>query len=115
MEIDESLPYIIGGKEYQDVAVINNEDIVPYKDISSGYIRYKDKVQEVSDLKVQERCVRYDYKVIAIAPFHNCIAFFKNDSFLKKLQMLEELKEDNIYELKNKIHWNKTEDVCMRL
>ena len=115
MEIDESLPYIIEDEEYQVVAVINNEDIVPYEKISSGFIRYKGEVQKVSDLNVQERYVRYDYKVIAIAPFHNCIAFFKNDSFLKKLQMLEELKEDNIYELKNKIHWNKTEDVCMRL
>lgn len=115
MEIDESLPYIIEDEEYQVVAVINNEDIVPYEKISSGFIRYKGEVQKVSDLNVQERYVRYDYKVIAIAPFHNCTVFVKNDSFLKELQMLEELKEDDIYELKNKINWNITEDVCMRL
>ena len=36
-------------------------------------------------------------------------------SFLKKLQSVELLKEEDIYALKEKIHMNRTYDVYMRL
>ena len=86
IEIDESLPYVIEGEKYQVVAVIENEKIVPYNDISSGYVRYNGKVKKVSELNIQERYVTNDYKVIAIAPFHSCTIIEKNDRFLENLQ-----------------------------
>ena len=72
LEVDESLPYVIKGKEYEHVAVIENKDIVPYNKIASGYIRYEGIVHEINDLMVQERFIDNCYKVIAIAPFHSC-------------------------------------------
>ena len=37
-KIYESLPYVIDGKEYYTVEVIENEQIVPYNAIASGYV-----------------------------------------------------------------------------
>lgn len=115
LEVDNSQPYIIEDKEYYTVAVIENEDIVPYERITSGYIRYKGKVYNSSDLNIQERFVGNDYKVIAIAPFHSCSIIGKNDRFLEKLQTTEMLQDGDIYELKKNIHRNRTYDVSMRL
>lgn len=115
LEIDVSLPYVIENEEHYLVAVIENEYIVPYSAIASGYVRYKGKVQKVSDLNIQERYVGNDYKVIAIGPFHSCTIIEKNDRFLKELQKVEVLESENIYELKEKIHMNRTYDVSMRL
>lgn len=115
LEIDESLPYVIQDEEHHLVEIIENEHIVPYDAIASGYIRYKGKVQKISDLDIQERYVGNDYRVIAIAPFHSCTIIEKNDIFLEKLQKVEELKSEDIYELKEKIHMNRTYDVSMRL
>ena len=69
LEIGESLPYIIDGKEYSAVALIENEDIVPYSAIESGYIRYKGAVHKIEDLNVEERYVGNNYHVIALAHF----------------------------------------------
>lgn len=115
LEIEDSSPYIIEGNEYYSVAVIENEDIVPYDTISSGYVRYKSKVYDISDLKIQERFIGNNYKVIAIAPFHNCTVIKKNDIFLERLQRIGNLKQEDLYDLKEKIHMNRTEDVYMRL
>jgi len=110
LEIEESLPYVIDGKEYYTVEVIENNQIVPYNAIASGYVRYKDKVQRVLDLDIQERHIGNDYKVIAIAPFHSCTIIGKNDRFLEEL-----LKPEDIKALKQKIHMNRSRDVSMRL
>ena len=115
LEIDESLPYVIDGKEYYTVEVIENEQIVPYNAIASGYVRYKDKVQRVLDLDVQERYIGNDYKVIAVAPFHSCTIIEKNDRFLEKLQKVQTLKPEDIYALKEEIHMNRSYDVSIRL
>lgn len=115
LEIDESLPYVIEDKEYYDVAVIENEHIVPYDTISSGYVRYKGKVHKTSNLNIQERYVGNDYKVIAIAPFHSCTIIDENDRFLEKLQTVEVLQQEDIYKLKEEIHMNRTYDVYIRL
>ena len=115
LEIGESLPYVIEGKEYDTVEVIENEQIVPYDAIASGYVRYKGKVQKVLDLDIQERYVGNDYKVIAIAPFHSCSIIGKNDKYLEKLQKVEALKAEDIYALKEKIHMNRSYDVSIRL
>lgn len=115
LEIEESLPYVIDGKEYYTVEVIENNQIVPYTAIASGYVRYKDKVQRVLDLDIQERYIGNDYKVIAIAPFHSCTIIGKNDRFLEELQKVETLKPEDIKALKQKIHMNRSRDVSMRL
>ena len=78
-------------------------------------MRYKGKVQKVSELDIQERCVEYDYKVIAIAPFHSCTIIDKNDRFLENLQKERALKSEDIYKLKKDIHMNRTHDVSLRL
>ena len=52
---------------------------------------------------------------ILIASFHSCAIIEENDKFLKKLQSVELLKEEDIYALKEKIHMNRTYDVYMRL
>lgn len=115
LEIDKSLPYTIEGKEYYTVAVIENESIVPYSAIESGYIRYKDKVHKITDLKIQERFIGNDYNVIAIAPFGSCTTIEKNDKFLEKLQAIEMLQQEDIYKLKREIHKNRSFDVYKRL
>lgn len=115
LEIDKSLPYLIDDKEYAHVAVIENKDIVPYNEISSGYVRYNGKVHKITDLNIQERFIGNDYRIIAIAPFHSCATIDKNDEYLEELQKIKFLKEDNLYELKKQIHKNKTYDVFMRL
>ena len=119
LEIDNSSPYKIEGKEYYHVAVIKNEDgkedIVPYEKTLSGYIRYNDKVHKISDLTVQERKIRNDYKVIVIAPSHNCTIIPENDKFLEKLQCINELQQEDIRELKRKIDKNKSKEVLRRL
>lgn len=115
LEIDKSLPYVIENKEHYSVAVIENECIVPYSVIASGYVRYKGKVQKVSDLDIQERYIGNDYKVIAIGPFHSCTIIEKNDKFLKELQKVKVLESEDIYKLKEKIHMNRSYDVSIRL
>lgn len=115
LEIGASSPYVIEGKEYQIVEVIENDQIVPYDAIASGYVRYKGKVQSISDLHIQERYVGNDYKVIAIAPFHSCAIIEENDRFLEQLQKIEVIKSEDIYALKRKIHMNRSYDVSMRL
>lgn len=115
LEIGESCPYTIEGKEYTAVAVIENEDILPYSAVTSGYVRYKDKVHKTTDLEVQERFIGNEYKVIAIAPYHSCTIIEKNDKFLESLQVVEMLQQDDIYNLKEKIHKNRLYDITMRL
>jgi len=119
LEIDNSSPYKIEGKEYYHVAVIKNEDgeedIVPYEKTLSGYIRYNGKVHKISDLTIQERKIRNDYKVIVIAPSHNCTIIPENDKFLEKLQCINELQQEDIRELKRKIYKNKSKEVLRRL
>ena len=115
LEIDESLPYVIDGKEYYHIAVIENEEIVPFSAISSGFVRYKGSVHKVTDLSIQERFIGNDYSVIAIAPYHSCTVFDENDSFLAGMQNIEILQKEDVYNLKKKIHMNRTYDVSIRL
>ena len=107
LEIDKSEPYVIEGKEHCSVAVIENKDIVPYEAISSGCIRYKDRVQKVSDLNIQKRIIGNDYKVIAIAPFYSCTIISENDKFLEELQTVGMLQKEDIHKLREKIHMHK--------
>ncbi len=115
LEIGESFPYAIEGKEHYTVGVIEDRDIVPYSAIESGYVRYNGKVHKISDLKIQERFVSNDYKVIAIAPFHSCTILGKNDKFLDNLQEVMELQPEHLYQLKKQIHRNRAHDVSSKL
>ncbi len=85
--------------------------MVPYSQICSGYVRYEDNVQKVSDLNIQERFIGNNYKIIAIAPFHSCTIIGKNDKFLEELQNTKALQEDDIYNLKKKIHRNIADEI----
>lgn len=114
LEIGESFPYTIEGKEYYTVGIIEDKDIVPYSAIESGYIRYSGRVHKTSDLKIQERFVSNEYKVIAIAPFHSCTILEKNDEFLDNLQAIE-LQAEDLYKLKKQIHRNRAYDVSSKL
>lgn len=113
LEIDKSEPYVIEGKEHCSVAVIENKDIVPYEAISSGCIRYKDRVQKVSDLNIQKRIIGNDYKVIAIAPFYSCTIISENDKFLEELQTVGMLQKEDIHKLREKIHMHKGLIMCL--
>lgn len=115
LEIGESLPYIIDGKEYQHVGVVENKDVIPCELMRSGYIRYNGDVCNVSNLNIQERYVENNYKIIAIAPFHNCVVLEENDVYLEALQKKETIKPEDIYALKEKVHRNRSRDVSMRL
>lgn len=115
LEIGESSPYIIEGNEYYSVAVIDGKHIIPYKQVESGYVRYNGKVQNVSDLDIQERFVGNDYRVIAIAPFHSCAILEENDKFLEELQKVDNLRAEDILTLKRKIHMNRAHDVSTML
>lgn len=115
LELGESVPYIIDGKECYTVAVINDEEMVPYQAIASGFVRYRGTVHKISDLKIQERWVSNDYKVIAIAPFHSCTIIAENDKYMEKLQSKTIVQEKDVYELKKSIHMNRTNDVWMRM
>ena len=115
LELADSKPYLINGTEYSVVAVIENEEIVPYDSIASGFVRYKGKVCNTSNLNIQERFVSNDYKAIAIAPFHSCTIIKENDEHMRVLQDKSELKKEDIENLKKEIHMNQTKDVYMRL
>ena len=113
--VDNSLPYTINGTAHQAVAVIESNTFVPVESISSGYVRYNGKVYKASDLKIQERYVLNDYKIFAIAPFHNCTVIDKNDGVLCEMQSIDKVCDKDIYDLKKKIHMNREYDISIRL
>ena len=115
LEVDNSLPYTINGTAHQAVAVIESNTFVPIESISSGYVRYNGKVYKASDLKIQERYVLNDYKIFAIAPFHNCTVIDKNDGVLCEMQSIDKVCDKDIYGLKKKIHMNREYDISIRL
>ena len=72
-------------------------------------------VYDVRSLHIQERYIGNDYRVIAIAPFHNCAVIDKNDDFLKELQGKNSITQADIYQLKRDIQKNKAYDVIEKL
>ena len=107
LEIDKSLPYKIEGKEYNHVAVIENKEeyIIPYEKTLSGYTTiYNDKVYKTSDLKIQERRINNNCKVIAITPHDSYLANSNSDKFLEALQHVEILHQEDIEAFKYEIH-----------
>ena len=115
LEIGKSALYKIEGKEYNAVAVIEKEDIVPYYEIESGYIRYKGTVYKIKDLNIEERFVGNDCKVIALAPFHSCVIIKENDTFLLRLQNKDKVQQSDICKLKEQVSRNIADDVSMYL
>lgn len=115
LEIDDSLPYVIGEKEYNNVVVLENEEIVPHSAIESGFVRFRGSVFNVSELSIQERYIGNDYKIIAIAPYHNCTIIEENDKFLAAMQKIDSLQQKDVYQLKREIHMNRAYDVSIRL
>lgn len=115
LEVDDSVLYEIDGKQVNYVAVINDTEILPYNAIESGFVRYHGAVCDVRSLHIQERYIGNDYRVIAIAPFHNCAVIDKNDDFLKELQGKDSITQADIYQLKRDIQKNKAYDVIEKL
>lgn len=115
LEVDDSVLYEIDGKQVNYVAVINDTEILPYNAIESEFVRYHGAVCDVRSLHIQERYIGNDYRVIAIAPFHNCAVIDKNDDFLKALQGKTPITQADIYQLKRDIQKNKAYDVIEKL
>jgi len=115
LELGKSKPYIINDKEHYGVAQINDNEIVPIKNVESGYVRYKDNVVSTQELKIQERYIYNDYKIIVLAPFHSCSIIEKNDKFICEMQSKSPIVADDIYKLNKKIHMNRSRDVMCRL
>ena len=93
IELGEVKPYKIKGKDYSEIAILDNKDIVSLEDIASGWIRVNDKVKKVSDLKVEIReiftptlrngiCEKY----MLIGTEKHCSIVSPNDQILRNLQ-----------------------------
>jgi serine/threonine-protein kinase len=115
LELKPSVPYIIEGKEYFEVAVINNELIVPVKKIQSGYIKINGIINKTRDLKIEERSIYDGCKYMAIGTCHQCSIISQNDEYLDELQEVENLDNELILQLRKDISKNKEFDVSMRL
>ena len=114
LEIGKSYPYIIDGKEYNAIALIENNVMVPARLIESGYVRYNERVYNINELNIEERYINNNYKIIAIAPFHNSTVIEQNDIFMEKLQNIDELSKWDVNRLKKQIVSNIAYDVAMR-
>lgn len=107
--------YVIDGKEYSAIAIINNEIIEPLEKIASGYYRFSDgHVESVSDLTVEERYTYKemdDDKYIVIGVQDHCSIIQENDDSIGKIQELDELNPEIIRSLKKQISKHKTYEV----
>jgi serine/threonine-protein kinase len=57
LETENLPPYIIDGKEYYYIAVIDNQEIIPAQLLESGFIRYKGEVVKIDSLQIQTRYI----------------------------------------------------------
>ena len=107
--------YVIDGKEYSAIAIINNEIIEPLEKIASGYYRFSDgHVESVSDLTVEERYTYKemdDDKYIVIGVQDHCSIIQENDDSIGKIQEFDELNPGIIRCLKKQISKHKTYEV----
>lgn len=103
----------INGEKYSSIAIINNNEMVPAETTYSGYVRYKGKVYNTRDLKIEEIYIDTvtKQKYYAVGTFAQCSTIIKNDCYLSEIQEFDELDRDKIYKLKQKIHENKHNDV----
>ncbi|MDI9539888.1 MAG: protein kinase [Bacillota bacterium] len=115
LELENSLGYEIDGETYYSVGVVENKGTFPREEIDSGYIRYEDKVYNVSKLNIQYRDIMNCYNIVAIAPSKNCILMCDNDVYLKELQNKGKITKEDIINLKLRIKENKHSDVLRRL
>lgn len=91
-------PAMIDGTECYQVALINNEVLMPAFSIESGFVRYKGKVRKVEELeiKVIDFKAFYDDQYVAIGTCFQSIIYQKNDLFLCKLQLESTLTKEKI-------------------
>lgn len=115
LETQNPAPYIIKSEEHYAVAVINQEEIVPIDNITSGYVRYKGKVVNTNELDIQERYIEtiIEDKYFFIGAFHQCSMLSVNDKYLEKFQELDNITLEDLYILRQRIEQNKTHDVAM--
>lgn len=117
LETSTPKPYIINEQEEYAVAVINSSEILPIRDIESGYVRYKDKVQPIHELQIQERYIYPDSteKYFVIGAFAHCTIIQKNDGILDVLQEKLSLTRDDILSYRSNITKNKSRELYMYL
>lgn len=113
LEVDNTTPYTVDGKECYSVALVENKDIVSTSEIASGYIRYQGAVYPINKLKIQERIVQKGHKIIAIAPFQNCITLMQNDSFIDALQEKNPINDTDVFNLKKNICRHISPDIML--
>lgn len=113
LEVDNTPPYTVDGKECYSVALVENKDIVSTSAIASGYIRYQGIVYPINKLKIQERIVQKGHKIIAIAPFQNCITLMQNDSFIDALQGKNPLNDTDVSNLRKNIRRHISPDIML--
>ena len=117
LETSTPKPYIINEQEEYAVAVINGSETLPIRNIESGYVRYKDKVQPIHELQIQERYIYPDSteKYFVIGAFAHCTIIQKNDGILDVLQKKFSLTRDDILSYRSNITKNKSREIYMYL
>lgn len=117
LEVENPKPYVIDGEECRAIAIINNEVIVSYDKVKSGYYRFPDgHVEDRNSLNIEERFIYDDTeKYIAIGVFHHCSIIPENDEYIDGLQKNEEMNDQIILKLKKQISKNKTYEVRLGL
>ena len=113
LEVDNTTPYTVDGKECYSVALVENKDIVSTSEIASGHIRYQGAVYPINKLKIQERIVQKGHKIIAIAPFQNCITLMQNDSFIDALQEKNPINDTDVFNLRKNICRHISPDIML--
>ncbi|NFF40258.1 hypothetical protein FCV41_12660 [Clostridium argentinense] len=108
-------PYKIDGKEYGNVAIVNNDIMLPIEKLYSGFIKINNKVISTRDVEIEERYIFDENKYILIGPEYNCVNMENNDSLIEELQHIEELNSDIILSFKKNISKNKSLEVRLRL
>ena len=113
LEVDNTTPYTVDGKECYSVALVENKDIVSTSEIASGHIRYQGAVYPINKLKIQERIVQKGHKIIAIAPFQNCITLMQNDFFIDALQEKNPINDTDVFNLRKNICRHISPDIML--
>lgn len=111
-------PYIINDQEEWAVAVLENSDMIPVREIESGFVRYHGKVVPTNELKIQERYIypeNLHERYYAIGAFAHCSIIQKNDCYLDALQRKENLTQDDIKTFREHISRNKSKEIHMYL
>ncbi|MGE7686747.1 serine/threonine protein kinase [Peribacillus simplex] len=118
-ETEENEPFIINGKESYYALKINDEHndehIVEFEHLSSGYLEIEDKVYRLADLQIEERNRSNDYKYYFIGTMFHSSIIIENDSVLYAFQKQKEINKEAVVQLIKNLRKNKHREVGYRL